>query len=94
MLTLPRVADSLAGQMETIHILPLARAEIAGKAPTFLERLFTRELKSEPEAISRHVPVPAGGGIAAEGHCGQVRSCRVRQRRFNDSACETAANAG
>ena len=27
-LTLPRVADSLAGRMETIQMLPLARAEI------------------------------------------------------------------
>ena len=29
-LTLPRVADSLAGRMETIQMLPLARAEIEG----------------------------------------------------------------
>lgn len=35
-LTLPRVADSLAGRMETLRILPLARAEIAGKAPTLV----------------------------------------------------------
>jgi hypothetical protein len=39
-LTLPRVADSLAGRMETIHLLPLARAEITGRAPTFLDDLF------------------------------------------------------
>jgi predicted AAA+ superfamily ATPase len=32
-LTLPRVADSLAGRMETLRMLPLARAEIGGKAP-------------------------------------------------------------
>jgi predicted AAA+ superfamily ATPase len=34
-LTLPRVADSLAGRMETIQMLPLARAEIEARAPTF-----------------------------------------------------------
>ena len=39
-LTLPRVADSLAGRMETIHMLPLARAEVNGTRPTFLDRLF------------------------------------------------------
>ncbi|MDQ7727770.1 ATP-binding protein [Halomonas sp. SpR8] len=50
-LTLPRVADSLAGRMETIRMLPLARAEISGTEPTFLERLFTGELKSNPGAI-------------------------------------------
>ena len=39
-LTLPRVADSLAGRMETIRMLPLARAKVTGKTPRFLERLF------------------------------------------------------
>ena len=39
-LTLPRVADSLAGRMETIRLLPLAQAEILGQKPTFLESLY------------------------------------------------------
>jgi uncharacterized protein len=50
-LTLPRVADSLAGRMETIGMLPLARAEIESRAPTFLERLFEGNLKSQSAAI-------------------------------------------
>ena len=50
-MTLPQVADSLAGRIETIRMLPLARAEIAGKAPTFLERLFEGELQSAREAV-------------------------------------------
>ncbi|EXL01430.1 ATP-binding protein [Aquamicrobium defluvii] len=45
-LTLPRVADSLAGRMETIRMLPLARAEIEGRQPTFLERVFSGKLES------------------------------------------------
>lgn len=49
-LTLPRVADSLAGRVETIRMLPLARAEIEGVAPTFLQRLFAGELQSAPDA--------------------------------------------
>ncbi len=44
-LTLPRIADSLAGRMETIQILPLAKAEIDGRTPTFLDRLFEGKLK-------------------------------------------------
>ncbi|MFG1375124.1 ATP-binding protein [Xanthobacter oligotrophicus] len=44
-LTLPRIADSLAGRMETIQMLPLARAEIEGRTPTFLERLFEGKLQ-------------------------------------------------
>ena len=50
-LTLPRVADSLAGRMETLRLLPLARAEIAGKPSTFLERLFAGKLRSDRQAV-------------------------------------------
>ena len=50
-LTLARVADSLAGRMETIQMLPLARAEIEGWTPTFLERLFEERLQSQRKAI-------------------------------------------
>ena len=50
-MTLPRVADSLAGRIETIRMLPLARAEIAGTAPTFLERLFEGRLEGERQAV-------------------------------------------
>jgi predicted AAA+ superfamily ATPase len=50
-LTLPRIADSLAGRMETIRMLPLARAEIEGRTPTFLERLFDGKLRSQRNAI-------------------------------------------
>ncbi|CCW19662.1 ATPase [Sphingobium indicum BiD32] len=49
-LTLPRVADSLAGRMETIRMLPLARAEIEDRTSTFLDRLFAGTLKPDPEA--------------------------------------------
>ena len=49
-MTLPRVADSLAGRIETLRMLPLARAEIEGTAPTFLERLFAGELQGRREA--------------------------------------------
>jgi len=50
-LTLPRVADSLAGRMETIHMLPLARAEVTGQTPRFLERLFDGKLRGDQAAI-------------------------------------------
>jgi predicted AAA+ superfamily ATPase len=43
-LTLPRVADSLAGRMETIRLLPLAQAEILGRKTSFLEGLFAGRL--------------------------------------------------
>lgn len=50
-LTLPRVADSLAGRMETIRMLPLARAEVEGVTSTFLHRLFEGKLQGDQNAI-------------------------------------------
>ena len=50
-MTLPRVVDSLAGRIETIPMLPLARAEIDGHTPSFLERVFDGKLQSQPSAI-------------------------------------------
>jgi predicted AAA+ superfamily ATPase len=50
-LSLPRIADSLAGRIESILMLPLARAEIEDQTPTFLERLFEGELLSQQDAI-------------------------------------------
>ena len=50
-LTVPRVADSLAGRMETIRLLPLSRAEIFGRPSTFLARLFAGTLQSDRQAV-------------------------------------------
>ena len=51
MLTLPRIADSLAGRMETLQMLPLARAEIERRTPSFLERLFEGKLQNQRKAV-------------------------------------------
>ncbi len=51
LLTLPSVADSLAGRMQTLWMLPLAQAEIAGVTPTFLERLFEGKLQRDQAAV-------------------------------------------
>ena len=48
-LTLPKVADSLAGRMETIRMLPLARCEIIGSfgpPSTLLEKVFSGKLSA------------------------------------------------
>ena len=50
-MTLPKVEDSLAGRIETIQILPLARTEIEGVSPTFLERLFEGGLNSKGASV-------------------------------------------
>ncbi|MCP4627056.1 MAG: ATP-binding protein [bacterium] len=47
LMTLPRIADSLAGRMEMVRLLPLSQSEIQGVKPTFLDRV----LKGEVPAI-------------------------------------------
>jgi predicted AAA+ superfamily ATPase len=39
-MSLPAIADSLAGRMEIVTLLPLSRAEIAARKPTFIELAF------------------------------------------------------
>lgn len=41
--TLPAVADSLAGRMATVSLLPFAQSEILGAEGRFLDRLFAGE---------------------------------------------------
>lgn len=43
LMTLPKVADSLAGRMEVIRLLPLSQAEIIGVKSNFIDRAFVRE---------------------------------------------------
>jgi predicted AAA+ superfamily ATPase len=43
-LTLPKISESLAGRMEIVTLLPLARAEIMGRRPTFLKSAFAGKL--------------------------------------------------
>jgi predicted AAA+ superfamily ATPase len=43
-LTLPRVTDSLAGRIETMHMLPLARVELDGIPSSFLEQMYNGKL--------------------------------------------------
>ncbi len=50
-LTLPKVADSLAGRVETIRMLPLARVEIIGQSSTFLENVFAGKLSPAKNII-------------------------------------------
>jgi predicted AAA+ superfamily ATPase len=43
-LTLPQVSESLAGRMETVRLMPISQAEIAGKKPAFLKTAFAGRL--------------------------------------------------
>lgn len=41
LMTIPKVADSLAGRIETISLLPLAQSEILGRRSTFVDNLLS-----------------------------------------------------
>jgi predicted AAA+ superfamily ATPase len=43
LMTIPKVADSLAGRMEVVRLLPLSQAEILGTKSEFIDRAFARE---------------------------------------------------
>ena len=51
-LTLPQVSESLAGRMEIVNLMPISRAEILGKEPTFLKTAFNSKLvKPGPDIV-------------------------------------------
>lgn len=50
-LTLPQVSESLAGRMEIATLLPLSRAEILSRKPTFLEKAFTGKVSPMAEVM-------------------------------------------
>lgn len=51
-LTLPQVSESLAGRMEIVNLLPLSRAEIRGKKPTFLKTAIAGNVGRPAERMS------------------------------------------
>lgn len=50
-LTLPQVSESLAGRMEIVTLLPLSRAEVLCRKPTFLQKAFLGELSKATEIM-------------------------------------------
>ena len=51
LMTLPRVADSLAGRMGIIRLLPLAQAELRDARPSFLDRAFAGRIPASRTPI-------------------------------------------
>ena len=51
LMTLPKVADSLAGRMETIRLLPLSQAEIRGGTGGFLDDAFSGKLRASDNVL-------------------------------------------
>ena len=52
LMTVPRVADSLAGRMKVVRLLPLAQAELQGKPSVFLETVFAGQVPKIDGAVA------------------------------------------
>ncbi len=63
LMTLPRVADSLAGRMEVVRLLPLAQSEIRTAGSSFLCDAFQNEAKAGEPIVGEDLmaAVLAGG---------------------------------
>ena len=53
-LTLPRIADSLAGRIEIVTLWPLSQDELSGTRARFIDALFDPELNQPSAAIGEH----------------------------------------
>lgn len=53
-LTIPRTADSLAGRMEIITLLPLAQAEIRGGGSAFIDQVFNGRISPPTTVMLGH----------------------------------------
>lgn len=56
LMALPTVADSLAGRMETLMLLPLSQSEIENRPANWIDRIFTGEiLTSNPPVLGSNL---------------------------------------
>lgn len=55
LMSLPAVADSLAGRMETLMLLPLSQSEIEGQSANWLDRVFSGQIPKSDTAANRDV---------------------------------------
>lgn len=70
-LSLPTIADSLAGRMEVLTLLPLAGAEVLRRPSTFLSRVFEGEVPPPPVPLN-------GAALVEEVLCGGYPEMRRR----------------
>jgi predicted AAA+ superfamily ATPase len=87
-LTLPRVAETLAGRMEVLRLWPLSQGEIEGRREAFVDAL----LAGKPEALAVGDPVRKEGlidRISAGGFPEAVARSGTRRGRWFDSYLDT-----
>ena len=78
LLTVPRVAESLAGRMEIVTLLPLAQAEIRHRKPAFLSTIFEGKAPKPGELLNGTALVEA---VLTGGYPEMLRRKRADRRR-------------
>jgi len=78
LLTVPRVAESLAGRMEIVTLLPLAQAEIRHRRPGFLKTVFAGKPPKPGEKMTGEALVQA---VLTGGYPEMLRRRQPERRR-------------
>ncbi len=80
-LLLPKLADSLAGRMEIIHLRPLAQCEITGVKPSFINQLFSADFGPVTNTNShRHLGESLADAICAGGYPAAIARTAHKRR--------------
>lgn len=87
LMALPKVADSLAGRMETLHLLPLAQCEVQGGQGHWLETVFagTPPATQKPMLGTGLETIVLGGGYPEAIARGTSRRRTAWARQYIDS---------
>jgi len=83
LLLLPRIAESLAGRMECIHLQPLTEAEKERGAGTFLRQLLTGSLKAEITGDQERVAPDLPARLVAGGYPEPLTRTPARARQWH-----------
>ncbi len=82
LLQLPRLADSLAGRMESLHLHPLTESEIRKSAGRFLETFLAGDLHSEITPSGKPKPSELPRLLVAGGYPDSVKRDSYRADRW------------
>lgn len=77
-MTLPKVADSLAGRMETLRLLPLSQSEIVGNPVNWIDHMFAH---APPGKLSNTADTPLAELVCRGGYPEAVARPSARRQQ-------------
>ena len=83
LLLLPRIAESLAGRMESVHLQPLTEAEKERGPGTFLREFLTGSLKAEITGDQKQVSLDLPARLVAGGYPEPLTRTPARARQWH-----------